>query len=115
VDNAVRSGGKDAEATLLAALGNDDWEVVERAAAGLGTRGTAASLPRLVALSVDGPVRRVRAAAARSAAKLDIERAVSLLAKETQSGDAARAYEAIAAISEGGPNSAAARLVDEGL
>ena len=41
----------------------DDWEVAERAAAGLARRGTAATTPKLVAVALDGPIRRVRLAA----------------------------------------------------
>jgi HEAT repeat protein len=115
VDAAIREGGKEGEALLVAALANDDWEVVERAANGLATRGSPAAAPRLVTLALTGPVRRVRLAAARSAAKLDMERTVALLGKAASGDGAVHAYAALAAIGESGPNAPAAGLVDLGL
>ncbi len=115
VDAAVRAGGKEGEALLLLALRNDDWEVVERAAAALATRGSAQAADKLSALCIDGPVRRVREAAARSAAKIDPARTVAFLAKAARGADAVRAFEALAAVVETGPNAAAAIVVDEGL
>jgi HEAT repeat protein len=115
VDAAVREGGKEAEALLVAALANDDWEVAERAAAGLATRGTPATAPKLVAVALTGPIRRVRLAAARSAVKLDADRTIALLGKAAAGEDAVRAFEALTAIGESGPNAPAAGIVDLGL
>lgn len=115
IDAAVRAGGREAEALLVLALRNDDWEVVERAAAALATRGGPQSVDKLTALCLDGPVRRVRDAAARSAAKIDPARTVAFLAKAARGADAVRAFEALAAVVESGPNAAAAAVVEEGL
>jgi HEAT repeat protein len=98
VETLRKNGAKDAEALLRGALKDADWEVVERAAAALGERGTAASAEALVKVALDGPVRRLRIAAARSTSKLDPAAAVAAFAKAAKTSGAAevRAVDALA-------------------
>ena len=98
VETLRKNGAKDAESLLRGALKDADWEVVERAAAALGERGTAASAEALVKVALDGPVRRLRIAAARSTAKLDPAAAVAAFAKaaKTSGPPEVRAVDALA-------------------
>ncbi len=111
IDAIRRDGAKDAEKLLDDALDDKDWEVVEHAATALSDRGTAAgSVEPLSKLTLDGPVRRVRLAAARTLAKLDAKAAADHLTKATKGATLLRACEGLAAIAEA--NGEAAR---EGL
>ena len=98
VETLRKNGAKDAESLLRGALKDADWEVVERAAAALGERGTAASAEALVKVALDGPVRRLRIAAARSTAKLDPAAAAAAFAKAAKTSGPAevRAVDALA-------------------
>jgi HEAT repeat protein len=96
VEALRKQGGAQAQALLLNALGDDDFEVLERAATALGERGGPESLKGLGKLAVEGPVRRVRHAAARSLAKLDPELAAKDLGKDLRGEFGARAAEALA-------------------
>lgn len=82
------------EKLLLSALDDDDWQVVEEAAAALGKGATEKSLEPLVQLALEGPVRRVRRAAAESLATLDVEQAYEGLIKKLGGKLAANASEA---------------------
>ena len=93
-------GGTSAEALLVDALGDTDWEVVERAAEALATRGTAESVKELAGLAMKGPVRRIRRRAAQSVAALDAEGAAKLLSKDTNGDAALRATEALATLAQ---------------
>lgn len=115
VDAIAGAPGKDAETRLLALLDDPDFEVAERAAAALGTCGTANSAERLSELALAAPSAGTRRAAARSAAKLDLARAVKALSKAARGGGAVRAFEAIAVMCASSPDAAAAELVKEGV
>lgn len=115
VESLAASGGAEAEALLLAALKDKDWEVVERAAAALGTKGGPASVEALRDLALTGPIRRIRIIAARSLGRIDAAWAIEEVGKRTRSRDAVRAFQALGAISSKTPNDAVAELIDEGL
>ena len=84
VEAIAQAGGEEAEALLLRALKDDDWEIVERAATALGEHGTPKkSLKTLVSLAHEGPVRRVRTAAAEALARIDAEAAFEELLKKS--------------------------------
>jgi HEAT repeat protein len=100
IDSIRRNGAKEAEALLKAALKDSDWEVVEKAAEALGERGTPASVDALVKLALDGPVRRVRLAAARATGRLDPAAAAAQFGKAQQGATPLRANEALAATAE---------------
>jgi HEAT repeat protein len=101
VDKLEKNGAKDAESLLKGALKDADWEVVERAATALGERGTAASTEALGKVALEGPVRRLRIAAARALAKLDPAAAVATFAKATKPGGSqVRAADALAAAAD---------------
>ena len=68
-------GGDGAEARLIGALKDNDWEVIHRAIEALAKRGGAASVKPLANLAVTGPVRRIRLAAALSLKAVDLEEA----------------------------------------
>lgn len=99
VDKIRRDGHKEAEKLLLDALDDRDWEVMERAALALAERGSAAgSGPALSKLVLEGPIRRVRLAAALALAKLAPETAGELLTKAAKGPALLRACEGLAAI-----------------
>src|SRR5215471_12252032 len=54
IEELESSGGKEAEALLVEALKDKDWQVVERAAAALGKKGGPSSLDDLVTLAAQG-------------------------------------------------------------
>ena len=88
-------GGDGAEEKLGKRLSDPDWEVVERAAAALATRGTSASLERLAGLALGGPVRRVRLAATRALKALDAERGASMIQGRLKGDSLVAAAEAL--------------------
>lgn len=115
VDAIVASGGGDAEALLLEALKDKDWEVVERAVVGLGTKGRDASFAPLLELSLEGPIRRIRILAARSLGAVDAAKAVEQIGKRTRGRDAVHAFQALGAAAGRTPSDAVAEFIDEGL
>ncbi len=100
VDAIRRDGHKEAEKLLLSALDDRDWEVIEHAAVTLGERGSAASLVPLGKLALEGPVRRVRLAAAQAMAKLDAKAAADHLTKAIKGATQQRACEGLAVIAD---------------
>jgi HEAT repeat protein len=110
VETIRREGAKDGEHLLQGALKDGDWEVVERAAAALGERGSAASLDALAKLTLDGPVRRVRVAAAAAMAKLDPKAAADHLTKAAKGPTLLRACEGLAAVASSSGEAARAGL-----
>lgn len=95
----VEAGERGAGGKLLVKLfKDDDWEVVERAAKRLGEIGTADQVGDAVDLALEGPVRRVRAAAAHSAAKLDADKAAESLLGKARGKTALLAAEALAIV-----------------
>jgi len=89
VHHIIESGGEDAGKLLTRALKDDDWQVVAEAATALGDFGKPETTSTLAKLAWDGASVPVRMAAARAAAKLDLEKALKELAKK-MSGDRAR-------------------------
>ena len=96
IDSIKRNGPKEAEALLKGALKDSDWEVVEKACEALGERGSPASVDALVKLALEGPVRRLRLAAARATGRLDPAAAAAQFAKAQQGATPLRANEALA-------------------
>ncbi len=90
-----KDGHETAEALLLAALGDDDWEVIHRAAVVLGKRGSPTAVGALVQLALKGPVRRIRQAAAVSAGQLDGEAATEYFVRRARGKTAAVAADAL--------------------
>lgn len=86
------------ERLLSAALRDEDWEVVEVAAATLGELGATGSLKDLASLALEGPVRRVRRVAAESLGKIDPQGGFDLVAKKVGGKLAEHAAEAIAGL-----------------
>jgi HEAT repeat protein len=115
VEALEAAGGKDSEVLLLAALGDRDWQVVERAADALGRKGSAACVDDLVRLAADGPIRRIRVTAAKAAGRLDANRAIELLGRKLNGDSAVHALEAVAAITTLKENEAAAEVVENAL
>src|SRR5688572_28318808 len=96
IDAIRQNGHEQADKLLVGALDDRDWEVVDRAARALGERGTpAGSAAALSALAIDGPIRRIRLAAAESLAKLDPAAAGELLTKVAKGPNLARACEGL--------------------
>ncbi len=98
VETLRTRGGEQAEALLLDALGDADWEVVERAAEALATRGGEKAVKPLADLATKGRVHRVRLAAAASLARLDPEEAAKRLSKGLRRDEAEQAAEALAVL-----------------
>jgi HEAT repeat protein len=99
VETIRRDGHEQAEKLLVSVLDDRDWEVVDHAARALGERGTpAGSAAALSALVIDGPIRRIRLAAAESLAKLDPAAAGELLTKAAKGPNLPRACEGLAAV-----------------
>ena len=90
-----------AEQLLLKALSDDDWEVVLRAAEGLGRVGGKKAVAPLTSLAWDGPVRCVRRAAAQSLAGIDAEAGRKGIAKKLGGDTAPRAADAYGLVSRG--------------
>jgi HEAT repeat protein len=68
---------------LLAALRDDDWQLVEEAARALGAAHVKAAFDELAELALEGPVQRVRHAAADAMAAIDPHKAFAELAKKS--------------------------------
>ena len=115
VEALEASGGKEAEGLLLEALKDKDWQVVERAAFALAKKGTAASLDALADLAADGPIRRIRVTAARSAAAIDATKAIEMLGRKLNGDSAVHALQAVGIVGSGGQNEAAAKVVEDAL
>jgi len=100
IAEVVAQRPEDALKLLEKALDDEDWEVVERAAAALGELGDADAADELVDLALDAPIARVRRAAARSLAGFDaedtVEDAAEDLAKKTKGKEALGALQALA-------------------
>jgi HEAT repeat protein len=94
------SADKSAEKALLSLIKDkdEDWELLERAALGLSGSGTAASVDPLVKLALNGPIVRVRLAAARTLAKIAPDKAAEELAGKLASPQAGEALEALAQV-----------------
>lgn len=71
-----------AEAKLLAALKDDDWEVVEAALVTLGQVGSPKSAAKMTKVVLGLPLARLRTEGARSAAKLDAQGVYNAMAKK---------------------------------
>ena len=115
VEELETSGGKDAEALLLEALKDKDWQVVERAALALGKQGKGASIDDLVDLAAEGPIRRIRITAARSAGKIDETKAIEALGRKLNGDYVVHALEAVGSIVQTSQNEPAAKVLDEAL
>jgi HEAT repeat protein len=107
--------GHDNESLLVDALKDKDWQVVERAAFALGTKGTTASVDELVNLATQGPIRRIRVTAARSAGKIDSLKAIEALGHKLNGEYVVHALEAVGDIASTSQNETAAKVVDEAL
>jgi HEAT repeat protein len=100
VKEIAEKGPPDAEALLLKAVRDKDWEVVHRAVEALGVRGSPNCVELLVDLAMNGPNRPIRLAAAASARKLDAAAAGAALAKRLKGEDTVRAAEALALVAD---------------
>lgn len=98
VRELVANDHKKREKLLTTALKDDDWEVVEAAARALGEVGSADAAGALAKLSLEGPVARVRRAAAESLGQLDAEEGFDDLAKKVTSDEAEAACLAMCAL-----------------
>ena len=98
VQDLSQNGGEGAEELLLVALKDKDWEVIEWATQGLGKQGSTTCVPALADLAVDAPIRRIRLAAARGLARLDIVEGADLLQKKAGGKQAEAACEALAVL-----------------
>lgn len=112
---SLRTGPGDAEALLLQALGDPDWEVVEKAAAALGEKGGTESAKALAKLAADAPARRVRVLAARALAKRPNWADQAETLTRAKSDDLARALDVIAAVAETRESDVLAKAVERGL
>jgi HEAT repeat protein len=89
---------KDAVRALRKLLEDDDWEVALEAVRSLGAGPVEAALGDLVELACEGPVRRLRLAAARAAGRIDAAGAAALLEKRLKGEEATAAAEALALV-----------------
>ncbi len=98
VSRIVSKGHPKAAELLTRACKDRDWEVVERAAAGLAKYGDDGSMKVLVALAVEGPLATIREAAARSLAAIDADAARKRLVRFIKGRAGARAARALAVV-----------------
>lgn len=98
IEELEQARAPDAARALGRLLADPDWEVMERAAVALGKLGSARDAAGLADLAVAGPVRRVRHAAARSAAALDADAAAGALLRKARGATALPALEALAIV-----------------
>jgi len=98
VDVIARGDVDKAEKLLIGALKDKDWEVQEHAARALGEVGESAAVGPLIKLTLNGPIARVRLAAARSVAKLSPDEALEGIARKASGDTALVACDAIALI-----------------
>lgn len=98
IEALVENPGADAAKQIARLLDDNDWEVVERAAAALGRVGGARDAGALADLAVGGPVRRVRLAAARSAAALDADATAAGLLRKARGATGPAALDALAVV-----------------
>jgi HEAT repeat protein len=84
--------------SLAKLLDDADWEVMERAAEALGKVGGEKDADDLAKLALEGPVRRVRLVAARSAAALDADGVASGLLRKIRGDTAPAALDALAIV-----------------
>lgn len=94
------SADEKGEKALLSVLKDkrEDWEVLTRAAAGLGAHGSAAATDELVRLALDGPVRSVRLAAAHTLGRVAAKSGAELLVRKAAGDDQLHALEALDAL-----------------
>lgn len=113
---SLRTGSDgDAVALLTDALGDSDWEVVERAAVALGEKGSDAAAKGLVKLAQDAPARRIRLAAARSIAQLPgWADHVEFLAR-AKPDELARVLDTASAVTDVRESAALVKLVERGF
>jgi HEAT repeat protein len=111
VATIAEKGDPRAEELLLRALKDDDWEVVHRAVDALAVRGSDQAVKPLVDLAVNGPVRRIRFAAARSLKELAPQQAAERVAKRLKRATLFNAAEALAIIGGTGGAKAIDRML----
>jgi HEAT repeat protein len=109
------SGGAEAEPLLVDALHDRDWQVVERAAMALEKKGSSGCVAELITLAAEGPIRRIRITAARSAGKIDESKAMDVIFRKTTGEHVVHALEALGAIVQASQNPKAAEIVDDAL
>ncbi|MHC4957434.1 MAG: HEAT repeat domain-containing protein [Planctomycetota bacterium] len=104
-------GHPQAQELLLRGVNDDDWEVVQRSVEALAVRGDDKAVKVLVDLAVNGPVRRIRFAAARTLKKLAPQEAAERVAKRLKRGTLLNAAEALAIIGGTGGAKAIDRML----
>jgi HEAT repeat protein len=115
IEEIEASGGPESEALLVDALNDRDWQVIERAAVALAKKGGRTAVNDLVRVAAEGPIRRIRITAARSAGKIDEKRALEALGRKLTGEHVVHALEAVGAIVQTTQNEDAAKVIDDGL
>lgn len=109
-------GDEKALKALIKALDDDDWEVIETAAAALAELQVAEAMKPLIKVAVEAPVRRVRAAAAAAAAQIDADAGVELLIKAAGSKKTmVHGFEALAVVAAEAESEEASKVIEKGL
>jgi len=115
--DSLRSGNAaDADALLLQALGDSDWEVVERAAAALGERGAGPDAAKALSkVALGAPARRTRILAARALAKLPGWADAAEALTRVRPDDYAVALDSVGAVGWTRESEALVKFVERGL
>ncbi|MHC4953468.1 MAG: HEAT repeat domain-containing protein [Planctomycetota bacterium] len=100
VASLSEKGGDGAEALLIKALRDSDWEVVHHAAIALGKRGGETAVKPLAELAVEGPTRRIRLSAAESLKAVDPTNGAKLVARRLKGDTLFAASQALAVLGD---------------
>lgn len=95
VKRLAEGGHPEAEKLLLGVLDDEDWEIASLAAAELGELGAKKAVKPLLELTLEGPVRGLRRAAAEALVRIDPQAAHDKLVKELSDDAGLRAAEAL--------------------
>jgi len=104
IDTVMANEKINRERTLASFLNDKDWEMREHIAGAIGELGKLgklqgkSSLNKLITLATDGPIVRVRRAAAEAVAKINAEAGAKAIFKKAKSKRQVRALEALAVV-----------------
>jgi HEAT repeat protein len=101
IEALSKSDRPDAGKQIATVLDDPDWEVAERAAVALATKGSKSELKDLIDLALDGPVTRLRREAAAAIAAIDAEEGAKQILRKAKPKNQAAALESLARIAPG--------------
>ena len=113
---SIRTGPvANAEALLVGALADTDWEVIEKAAEAIGQKGADGAAKAVVKIAMEHPARRVRVTAARALARLGTWDTVTDDFGKVRPTELAASLDAMAEVAVTREGEVLVKLVERGL